>query len=215
MKINSIVLAVACAMSMAATSCGGKGCNSATEANDTVADGLAAINNIMTRTSIRQYEVGHAISSDTVEVLLKAAMAAPTAVNRQPWAFVVVDDRATMDSLKAVCPNARMLDTAALAIAVCGDMERALEGPGHDFWIQDVSAATENLLLAAHAMGLGAVWTGVYPDSVRTAGVSGVLGLPTNIVPLAVVPVGYPAENPEPKDKWDATKVHYNSWNAQ
>jgi nitroreductase len=215
MGSKNIILGISCAAGIFMTGCCGNSCKSDESATAESTNGSAAIENIMTRTSIRQYDADRTISADTIEVLLKAAMAAPTAVNRQPWAFVVVDDRATMDSLKSVCPNARMLDSASLAIVTCGDMDLALEGPGRDFWIQDLSAATENLLLAAHAMGLGAVWTGVYPDSTRVAGVARVLGLPESIVPLAVVPLGYPAENPEPKDKWDATKVHHNKWTAQ
>lgn len=172
--------------------------------------GNAAMDCIMTRTSVRNYEAGHKISKDTVDMLLKAAMAAPTAVNKQPWAFVVVDDRAVMDSLMAACPYARMLEKAPLAIVTCGDMSLAIEGEARDMWIQDVSAATENLLLAAHALGLGAVWTGVYPIPERVEGVKKALGLPSNIVPLAVVPVGYPAGSSTPKDKWMPEKVHYN-----
>lgn len=172
----------------------------------------AAIECIMTRTSIRRYQEGRAVSPDTVGILLKAAMAAPSAVNKQPWAFVVVSDRAVLDKIMAACPYARMLQHAPLAIVPCGDMSRALEGDDHDMWIEDVSAATENLLLAAHALGLGAVWTGVWPEADRMAGVSKALGLPDNVIPLAVVPVGYPEGAATPKQKWDESKVHYNVW---
>lgn len=166
----------------------------------------------MTRTSVRQYAPERTIGADTVETLLRAAMSAPSAVNKQPWEFVVLDNREAIDSLAEVLPYAKMLTGAPLAVVTCGNMERALEGEGRGFWIQDVSAATENLLLAAHAMGLGAVWTGVYPDSTRTADVSRALGLPSNVIPLAVVPIGYLAGPQTPKDKWDAGKVHKNGW---
>lgn len=172
----------------------------------------AVYENIVTRTSVRSYQSDRVVSPDTVELLLRAAMSAPTAVNKQPWAFVVLDTRESIDSLAEVLPYAKMLTHAPLAIVVCGDMELALEGNGRDFWIQDVSAATENLLLAAHALGLGAVWTGVYPEAERVASVSERLGLPSNIIPLAVVPVGYPTGDQAPKDKWAPSKVHYNRW---
>ena len=175
-------------------------------------DTAAALQCIATRTSVRQYQPDKAIPSDTVELLLRAAMAAPTAVNKQPWAFIVVDQREALDSLVEALPYARMLTQAPLAIVTCGDMSKALENDGKDFWIQDVSAATENLLLAANALGLGAVWTGVYPLSDRVEGVQKALGLPANIVPLAVVPVGYPAGEQQPKDKWVPENVHYNKW---
>ncbi|MBD5245087.1 MAG: nitroreductase family protein [Barnesiella sp.] len=169
----------------------------------------AALECIMTRTSVREYQ-NRPVGRDTVEILLRAAMAAPTAVNKQPWTFVVVDEREVLDSLTAYLPYARMLAHAPLAIVTCGDMTRAIEGDAREMWVQDVSAATENLLLAAHAVGLGAVWTGVYPIDERVEGVRKALALPDNLVPLAVVPVGYPAKDSEPKEKWDAGKVMFN-----
>ncbi len=176
--------------------------------------GNAALECILTRTSVRQYQPDRTISRDTVETLLRAAMSAPTAVNKQPWAFIALDDRAALDSLAEVLPYARMLTKAPLAIVTCGDLSKAIDGEDADkgFWIQDVSAATENLLLAAHAMGLGAVWTGVYPDAERVKDVQERLGLPANVIPLAVVPVGYPTGPQKPKEKWDPANVHFNKW---
>lgn len=176
--------------------------------------GNAALECILTRTSVRQYQPDRTISRDTVETLLRAAMSAPTAVNKQPWAFIALDDRAALDSLAQVLPYARMLTKAPLAIVTCGDLSKAIDGEDADkgFWIQDVSAATENLLLAAHAMGLGAVWTGVYPDAERVKDVQERLGLPANVIPLAVVPVGYPTGPQKPKDKWAPANVHFNKW---
>ncbi len=172
----------------------------------------AAIENIMTRTSVRQYQPERSVSRDTIDTLLRAAMSAPTAVNKQPWAFVVLDTREQLDSLAEVLPYAKMLTHAPLAIVTCGDMSKAIEGEGRDFWIQDVSAATENLLLAAHAMGLGAVWTGVYPTTDRTQAVQERLGLPATVIPLAVVPIGYPATDNEPKDKYKPENIHFGRW---
>ena len=143
---------------------------------------------IMTRTSIRAYR-DCPVGADTVELLLRAAMAAPSAVNRQPWAFVVVDDRELLRELAGALPFAKM---AARAM--------------------DASAASENLLLAAHALGLGAVWTGVYPRGERVEAVRRVLGLPSDVVPLNLIPVDYPADNPEPKQKWNPANVRHNGW---
>ncbi len=190
--------------------------NTATEQVATAETGSdnQALECILTRTSVRQYDENRTISRDTIETLLRAAMAAPTAVNKQPWAFVAIDNRQDLDSLAAVLPYARMLAKAPLAIVTCGDMSKIIDGetPDKGFWIQDVSAATENLLLAAHALGLGAVWTGVYPDADRVKAVQQRLGMPDSIIPLAVVPVGYPAGPQTPKDKWKTENVHFNRW---
>jgi nitroreductase len=171
----------------------------------------AVIENIMTRTSIRAF-TAQPVDSTVIEKILRAGMAAPTAVNKQPWAFVVVNDREVMDSLRAVHPYAQMLGTAQFAIVVCGDMSKALQGFAQAYWIQDASAATENILLAAHGLGLGAVWCGVYPNPDVYPKVKDVLGLPPHIMPLNIIPIGYPAENPEPKDKWKTENIHYNRW---
>ncbi|MDE7143060.1 MAG: nitroreductase family protein [Muribaculaceae bacterium] len=169
------------------------------------------VDNIMTRTSIRRF-TGAPIGQDTLEVLVKAGMAAPTAVNAQPWGFVVVTERAVLDSLDAVHPHAH-LKTAGAAVVVCGDMEKALDGDNRAYWIQDCSAATENILLAAHAYGLGAVWCGVYPNQERIPGVRESLGLPGSVIPLNIITIGHPADaSSQPKDKWDPARVHYNRW---
>lgn len=184
-----------------------------TSAND-ADNGNAAIENIMTRTSIRAF-TGQSVSSDTVEMLLRAGMAAPTAVNLQPWHFVAITDRAKLDEMRQANPHAKMLEQAPLAIVVCGDMNKAMEGPGRDFWIQDCSAATENILLAAHALGLGAVWTGGHPIEERVNTLREILQLPENLIPLCAIVIGYPAENPEPKDKWKTENVSYNTYGGK
>lgn len=168
------------------------------------------INNIMTRTSIRQF-TDKPVAKETLDQLVKAGMAAPTAVNKQPWAFVVVTEKEVLDSLNANHPYAN-LKTATAAIIVCGNLNEALEGEAQEYWVQDCSAATENILLAAHAMGLGAVWCGVYPNSERIPAVKKVLGLPSYIMPLNIITLGYPDQNPAPKDKWNPGKVHYQRW---
>lgn len=170
-----------------------------------------AVNNIMTRTSIRAYQ-DKPVDEKTLEVLLRAAMAAPTAKNKQPWKFVVIKDKSVLQQIADSMSTMKMAAHAPLAIVVCGDLNEALSGEGQAYWVQDASAATENLLLAAHALGLGAVWCGVYPKSDRVAFISRLLELPEGVVPLNVIPVGYPAESPAPKDKWKPEKVYYDKW---
>ena len=189
----------------------GCNCNNEQPANTTDNTKNDAVETLMTRTSIRSF-TDRAVAADTVEMLLRAGMAAPTAVNKQPWHFVVIDDRAVMDSLGGNGRQSQMWKESPLAIVVCGDMDKALDGPGRDFWIQDCSAATENILLAAHALGLGAVWTGCYPIEERVANVSRVLNLPETIIPLCVIVMGYPNEQPAPKDKWKPENVSHNEF---
>lgn len=169
----------------------------------------AVLDNIATRTSIRDYEA-RPVEKEKIEKMLRAAMAAPTAMNKQPWHFVVVDQRNVLDALAGANPYAKMLKKAPLAIVVCGNTDKMIEGGGRDFWIQDASAATENLLLAAHAMGLGAVWTGAYPSEERCISISKVLSLSDNLIPLNMIVVGYPAEQPQPKQKFKEEKISYN-----
>ena len=176
-------------------------------------NGQAAIENIMTRTSIRQYK-DQPVEQEKIDIMLKAAMAAPTAVNLQPWHFIVITDKKTIGLLSGKQPS-----NAPLLIAMCGDTDKTTMPDGKmklpDFWVQDVSAATENLLLAAHALGLGAVWTGVYPAMERVAEVANVLNCPQNIVPVAVVRVGYPDEAPEPKNKFKEENISYNKFGGK
>jgi nitroreductase len=183
------------------------------ETANSMANGQAAIENIMTRTSIRQYK-DQPVEQEKIDIMLKAAMAAPTAVNLQPWHFIVITNKQTIDQLSGRQPT-----NAPLLIALCGDTDKTTMPDGNgklpDFWVQDVSAATENLLLAAHALGLGAVWTGVYPIMERTAEVANVLNCPKNIIPLAVVRVGYPDESPEPKNKFKEENISYEKFGGK
>ena len=174
-------------------------------------DAQAAISNIMTRTSIRQY-TNEPVTKDDIETMLRAGMAAPTAVNKQPWHFVAVTDKSKLAELAG---RRNMIKQAGVAIVVCGNMDKALQGPAQAFWVQDCSAATENILLAANALGLGAVWTGCYPMDDRVAEVSKVLKLPETIVPLCVIAIGHPAEQPTPKDKWKPENVSYNEFGGK
>ena len=171
-----------------------------------------AIKNIMTRTSIRKY-TDQPVSKTDIETLLRAGMAAPTAVNKQPWHFVAVTDKAKLKELSG--GRGGMLEQCALAIVVCGNMEKTMQGKGQEFWIQDCSAATENILLAAHALGLGAVWTGGYPMEERVASISKALKLPETIIPLCTIVIGHPAESPTPKDKWKPENISYNEFGGK
>ena len=169
------------------------------------------IDNIMTRVSVREF-TGEKITDAQIDTLLRAAMAAPSAINKQPWAFIVVTDEDLIAKLGEALPYSRCSNHPACAIIPCGDLSKAIEGEMGAFWINDVSAATENLLLAAHSMGLGAVWTGLHPDMNRATMVQQMLGLPEHIIPLCVVPVGIPAEQPAVKDKYKPENIHYNRW---
>jgi len=169
-----------------------------------------AINNLMTRVSVRDF-TGEKISDQQIETLLRAAMAAPSAMNSQPWTFIVITEDSLLAQLGEAFPYSRCGNHPACAIIPCGDMSKTLQGEAQDFWINDVSAATENLLLAAHAMGLGAVWTGLHPSE-RYRQAQALLGLPETIIPLCIVPIGVPAEQPEVKDKFNPDNIHYNRW---
>lgn len=187
--------------------------NSQEAATGNVDKGQAAIENIMTRTSIRQFKA-QPVEQEKIDIMLKAAMAAPSAVNLQPWHFIVIDDTTCIKQLSGRQPT-----NAPLLIAVCGDTDKTTMPDGKsklpDFWVEDVSAATQNLLLAAHALGLGAVWTGVYPVMERTAEVANVLNCPANIIPMAVVRIGYPDESPEPKNKFKEENISYNKFGGK
>ena len=170
----------------------------------------AVLDCIMTRTSVRQF-TDRPIAKDTLDILVKAGMAAPSAMNLQPWAFVVVTDRVMLDSLEAVHPFSNLKTTTA-AICVCGDLSKAAENSAREYWIQDCSAATENILLAAHALGLGAVWCGVHPNPNVLPGVKRVPNLPEHVIPLNIITMGYPAGDTSAKDKWTKENVHEQKW---
>lgn len=178
--------------------------------NDMEKNGAMAIESIMARTSIRQY-TSEKITESEIETLLKAGMAAPSACNMQPWRFVVLTDEAIKQTISEKIGPAKPAGRAPLVIIVCGDMDFTFK-TAPEYWAEDCSAATENILLAAHALGLGAVWMGVYPQQERCDLLKELLALPDNITAFGMIAIGHPAENPVPKDKWDAGKVHYNKW---
>ena len=163
---------------------------------------------ILTRRSIRRY-TEEGVPDTVIEEILRAAMQAPSAGNGQPWQFVVITDRATLREVPRFHPYAKMVPDAPVAILVCGDLRREIyEG----FWVQDCSAATQNILLAAHAKGLGAVWVGIYPLEDRIAGFRRLLGLPEHVIPLSLVPIGFPAVRKPGEERFDRSRIHRDRW---
>jgi len=163
---------------------------------------------IRSRRSIRSF-TDQSIPPETIEALLRSAMAAPSAGNAQPWLFVVTEDRALLDRIAEIHPYASMAKEAPLSILVCGDpsVERH-----KGFWVQDCSAAVQNLLLAAHASGLGAVWCGVHPNEAIVASIRGLFKIPEGISPLALLLIGHPNEAKSPADRFDASWIHRDRW---
>jgi nitroreductase len=168
-------------------------------------DGLQMI---LSRRSIRQY-APEPVPDNLVDELLHAAMSAPSAGNQQPWHFVIIRERQTLDAIPLFHPHSEMVKSAGIAILVCGDMDL---DKNRGYWVQDCSAATQNLLLAAHAQGLGAVWVGVYPREKRVAEFQKLLQIPQEVIPFALVPLGYPAETKPPSNRYDPSRVHLEHW---
>lgn len=173
----------------------------------------AMIDCIMTRTSIRSYS-DRQVDDSTINLILRAGMAAPTAANQQPWRFVVVTDQNLKDSITDSFEYTKMVKDCSFAVVVCGDMENLFKGdvPEGGFWVEDCSAAAENMLLAAHALGVGGVWCGIYPMKDREAKLRQILNLHSNLTPLNVMAFGYPSAPVRPKNKWAPDKIHYNSF---
>jgi len=169
---------------------------------------MDAIEAILTRRSIRRFR-DEPVSEALIETLLHAAMAAPSAGNQQPWQLVVIRARSVLDRIPTAHPHAQMATEAPLVIVVCGDT--SLE-KHKGFWVQDCAAAVENLLLAAHASGLGAVWCGVYPSEERVEGFRQLLAIPEHIVPLALIVIGHPKEKKPPSERYDAIRIHHDRW---
>ncbi|MFC1608114.1 nitroreductase family protein [Candidatus Latescibacterota bacterium] len=170
-----------------------------------IPDALTVIHN---RKSVRKY-LDKPVTKEQLEILLRAGMAAPTAGDKRPWSFVVITDPAMLDTLSLSSRGTRMLSEATAAIAVCGDKSAGFKS---EVWVQDCSAASENILLAAEAIGLGAVWTGIYLNEKPTKYVKRVLGLPESVYALNIISIGYPTGVEKPKNKWDPTRIHWGKW---
>jgi nitroreductase len=163
---------------------------------------------ILSRRSIRKYKA-EPVPEKVRIALLTCAMSAPSASNRQPWQFVVINDRSTLNEVSKLNIYYEMLKDASFAIAVCGDLQA---DQNNGFWVQDCSAATQNILIVAQAKGLGAVWLGIYPNEYRVSGIRKHLALPEHIIPLSVVAIGYPAEKKPPSNRYDPSRIHYDQW---
>lgn len=166
---------------------------------------------IFSRKSVRNF-TEEKVTKEQLELIVKAGMAAPTAVNMQPWTFVIVTERETLNKLGEQLPYAKMLFQAQAAIVVCAVPEWSIKDHPVKYSILDCSAATQNILLAAESMGLGAVWTAAYPRDERMASVRQILEIPEDIIPLNVIPVGYPTGEDKPKDKWKPERLHWEKW---
>ncbi len=167
---------------------------------------MTVLETILTRRSIRKY-IQKEVPAELIDKLLQAAMYAPTARNTQSWHFVVVTDRTMLDTLAVVHPYAKMLKYAPLAVLVCGD--KSIED-SEAYLNQNCSAATQSMMLAAHALGLGSVWLGVYPKAERIDPIRQLLKLPDHILPISLVSIGWPDEVRETPDRFDRTKIHFN-----
>lgn len=163
---------------------------------------------ILTRRSIRKFK-STPIPDELIEKILRAGMQAPSARNKQPWHFIVVKNREMLDKISVVHPYAYMLKEAPLGILICGDpkIEITIE-----YIVQDCSAATQNMLLAAHNFGLGAVWLGIYPREPRIKALRELLEIPDHIIPIAMIAVGYPDEKKLPENRFKPERIHYEKW---
>jgi nitroreductase len=163
---------------------------------------------IYTRRSIRKY-TEDPVPEENIKKIIRAGMNAPSAGNEQPWYFVIITDGKKLNAIADFHPFAQMARQATVAILVCGD-------PGLEkhkgMWIQDCSAATQNMLLEITDMGLGGVWVGIFPREKRMDGFRELLNIPSDIIPFSLIPVGFPAEMKEPNDKFLPDRIRMNSW---
>lgn len=163
---------------------------------------------ILKRRSIRKY-TDKKIPDFLIQDLLKAAMYAPSAMNYQSWQFIVINERQKLEDILKIISHAEMLKSAQAAILICGDLNL---DKNIDYLQQNCSAATQNLMLWAHGVGLGTCWIGVYPVKEIVIGLQKLFNLPENVIPISLVSIGYPAENPLPDERFKAEKIHYNKW---
>jgi len=169
---------------------------------------MDAIEAILSRRSIRKYKK-QPISAELIKKFLDVGMSAPSAGNEQPWHFIIIDDPLILSKIPSFHNHAKMLKDASVAILVCSDMNL----DNHKgMWIQDCAAATENILIAINAEGLGAVWLGIYPRDERITGCKGLLDLPENIIPFSLISIGFPAEKLPKANRYNEERIHYNKW---
>ncbi|MCM8826030.1 MAG: nitroreductase family protein [Candidatus Omnitrophica bacterium] len=163
---------------------------------------------VFKRRSVRKY-IDKDVPEEFIKKILEAGMSAPSAGNEQPWHFIVIRKKDTLKDIAQVSPYAYMLKDANVGIVVCGDL--SLE-KHKGYWVQDCSAAVENMLIEVAELELGAVWLGVYPVEERVVYIKRFFKLPNNIIPFAIVSIGYPLSNPEPQIKYLKERVHYEEW---
>jgi nitroreductase len=170
---------------------------------------MDALETILTRRSVRKFK-SEPIEKSIIEQLLRAAMSAPSAGNAEPWHFIIVDDRKILNEIARTHPHAQMCAEAPLAIITCADPEmEKYKG----FFPQDLAAASENILLTARALGLGAVWVGVYPLEDRILEIKKILNLPAMIIPFNIIPIGFTdAEQGAAESRYNPDRIHYNKW---
>ncbi len=169
---------------------------------------MDAMQAILGRRSIRRF-TGEDIPDQDLRILLEAAMSAPSACNQQPWHFVVVKSKETFTKIIEAQHYTQMLEKASMAVIVCAD-PRLQTCPG--FWTQDCSAATENLLIAVHALGYGATWCGVYPNDDVVWRIRGILNIPKDVFPFCVVAIGVPDEEKPPANRFKQDRIHSEQW---
>lgn len=169
---------------------------------------MESLEALKTRRSIRKY-TDNKIPEETIKELIKCAMYSPSAFDYQPWHFIVIDKKEIFDKILKAASHAEMIKEASHVVILCGD-SKLEENIG--LLIQDISAATQNLLLAAHTYGLGAVWVGIYPFEEIVNGIRDVFNLPDNIIPVSMAVLGYPGESPEQPERYKEERVHINKW---
>ena len=173
---------------------------------------MDVIETIYARRSVRSYQ-NRPVETEKIVTLLKAAMAAPTAVNAQPWEFVVTDDEEQLAQVKEACVFARY--NAPVAIVICGNMKLALKGKDKELWVQDCSAAMENILLAATSLGLGSVWIGIYPVEPRVRALKEIFDMPEHVIPMSIAYIGYPAEEKEPRTQYNEKRIYWQKYDPE
>ncbi len=171
------------------------------------------LNTIFERKSVRNFIPDRQIPRETLELIVRAGMAAPTGRNIQPWEFIVLEDKEVMKKLAEALPYAKMLANASAAIIVCGYAEDSKHERASRLWMLDCSNASQNILLAVESLGLGAVWTAGWPYEERMNAIKAAVKMPDELLPLNVIPIGYPTGEDKPKDKFVPNRIHWNKFN--
>lgn len=169
-----------------------------------------ALQALFARRSVRKYK-DREIPEAMIKDVLEATMAAPSAVAKDPWEFIVVRDKDMLGRIADGLPNGQMLRDAAVGLVICGDMDKAHDHQ-ESYMLQDCSAAIENTLVAASMLGLGTCWLGVHPRQERVTHLRNLFGFPENVIPVSVIAMGWPAEQKEPRTRYDEDKLHWEQW---